>query len=70
MTGLLGVDLSKHQKAGEVDFSELKALGYEFVMLRAGYGMYPSQEDSTFSSHYKAARQAGLEVGKPQLRIV
>ena len=63
MTGLLGGDLSKHQKAGAVDFSELKALGYEFVMLRAGYGMYPGQEDSAFSSHYKAARQAGLEVG-------
>ena len=60
---LKGIDISKHQKAGEVDFSELKALGYEFVMLRAGYGKVLTQKDSAFESHYKAAKEAGLYVG-------
>lgn len=58
-----GIDVSKHQKAGKVKFSELKKLGYDFVMLRAGYGKVPSQKDSAFESHYKAAKEAGLHVG-------
>ncbi len=63
MTEIFGIDLSHHQKAGKVDFNELKAAGYEFVMLRAGYGKYESQKDKAFESHYKAAKAAGLKVG-------
>lgn len=33
-----GIDVSKHQKAGKVNFEELKKLGYDFVIVRAGYG--------------------------------
>lgn len=58
-----GVDLSRHQAAGKVDFASLKALGYYFVMLRAGYGKCLSQKDPDFESHYKAAKEAGLRVG-------
>ena len=58
-----GIDLSAHQKAGQVNFEKLKELGYEFVMLRAGYGMYDSQKDKAFESHYEAATKAGLKVG-------
>lgn len=58
-----GVDVSKHQSAGKVDFAALRALGYHFVMLRAGYGKCLSQKDSAFESHYKAAKEAGLRVG-------
>lgn len=58
-----GIDISKHQKAGKVNFKALRALGYEFVMLRAGYGKYLSQKDATFESHYAAAKAAGLHVG-------
>lgn len=58
-----GIDLSYHQKAGKVNFKALKEAGYDFVMLRAGYGMYPSQKDKAFDSHYTAAKQAGLHIG-------
>ena len=58
-----GIDVSKHQKAGEVNFKELKKLGYEFVIIRAGYGMKMNQKDRAFESHYKAAKEAGLHVG-------
>lgn len=58
-----GIDLSHHQAAGRVNFSELKSLGFEFVILRAGYGKYSSQKDKAFESHYKAAKKAGLKVG-------
>ncbi len=63
MAEIFGIDLSHHQKAGKVDFNKLKAAGYEFVMLRAGYGKYESQKDKAFESHYKAAKAAGLKVG-------
>lgn len=58
-----GIDVSRHQKAGEVNFKNLKDLGYEFVIVRAGYGSYESQKDSAFESHYLAALDAGLKVG-------
>ncbi len=58
-----GIDLSRHQKAGKVNFNELKNAGYEFVILRAGYGKYPRQKDPAFEAHYKGAKEAGLFVG-------
>lgn len=58
-----GLDLSRHQSAGKVDFSECKGLGYSFVILRAGYGKSLGQKDSAFESHYKAAKAAGLGIG-------
>lgn len=58
-----GIDISKHQTAGRVNFSALKNLGYEFCMMRAGYGMYDCQKDRAFESHYKAAVNAGINVG-------
>lgn len=67
MTEIKGIDVSKHQAHSDgrtkVDFARLKALGYDFVILRAGYGMYESQKDKAFESHYAAARAAGLHVG-------
>lgn len=58
-----GIDLSHHQKAGSVNFKKLKTAGYEFVILRAGYGKYLSQKDKAFESHYKLAKEAGLKIG-------
>ena len=58
-----GIDVSKYQKAGKVNFNELKKLGYEFVIIRAGYGKVLTQKDTAFESHYKAAKEAGLHVG-------
>lgn len=58
-----GIDISKHQPVGTVNFSALKGLGYHFVMLRAGFGSDISQKDKAFENHYKAAKEAGLRVG-------
>lgn len=58
-----GIDVSKHQKAGKVNFYNLPKLGYSFVMLRAGYGKELGQKDSAFESHYTKAKAAGLNVG-------
>lgn len=63
MTEIKGIDISRHQKAGKVNFKALRKLGYEFVMLRAGYGKFITQKDSAFESHYAAAKSAGLHIG-------
>lgn len=56
-----GIDVSKWQ--GDVDFNKVKADGYEFVIINAGYGRYISQKDKYFEDNYKKARAAGLGVG-------
>ena len=56
-----GIDVSKWQ--GEVDFRKVKADGYDFVIISAGYGMYSWQKDSYFETNYKNAKAAGLGVG-------
>ena len=58
-----GVDISKFQPDGSVDFKKLKSDRYEFAILRAGYGRFLSQKDTAFESHYKKAKAAGLKVG-------
>lgn len=58
-----GIDISRHQRAGEVNFKKLRELGYDFVMIRAGYGKILTQKDTAFDSHYNAAKAAGLYVG-------
>lgn len=58
-----GIDVSKWQKAGEVNYKNLKKLGYTFVIVRAGFGKELHQKDPAFESHYAAARAAGLKVG-------
>ena len=65
-----GIDVSKHQKAGKVNFEELKKLGYDFVIVRAGYGKVLAQKDTSFESHYKAAKGAGLHVGAYHYRLL
>lgn len=56
-----GIDVSKWQ--GSVDFEKVKADGYEFVIINAGYGKYISQKDKCFEDNYKKAKAAGLGVG-------
>lgn len=56
-----GIDLSKHN--GTVNFSAVKNDGYEFVILRAGYGMYDTQKDPKFEENYANAKAVGLHVG-------
>ena len=59
------IDVSSHQK--EVDFAKVKASGVTGVIIRAGYTGYGAKhrmyKDDWFEDHYKAATQAGLNVG-------
>lgn len=57
-----GIDLSHHQTT-DVNFYKMKELGFEYVMLRAGYGKIPKQKDKNFEYFYKQASNAGLKVG-------
>lgn len=56
-----GIDVSVFQ--GNVNYSKVKAAGYSFVMIRAGYGRYINQKDPYFEQNYKNAKAAGLNVG-------
>ena len=56
-----GIDVSKHN--GSIDFNAVKASGVEFVIIRAGYGMYDNQKDPKFEENYAKAKAAGLHVG-------
>lgn len=58
-----GIDLSKYQKPRKIDYAGLKNLGYNFAILRAGFGMYSSQKDAEFESHYQACKKAGIYCG-------
>ncbi len=54
-----GVDLSVWQ-GPDVDFQKIKAQGYSFVILRAGFA---TTIDRHFESNYSRAKAAGLDVG-------
>lgn len=56
---MIGIDVSKHN--GSIDFNKVKADGYDFVIIRAGYGK--STKDSRFDENIKKALNAGLKVG-------
>ena len=57
-----GFDVSAAQTS--VDFVEAKKQGYDFVIIRAGFGRYEKQKDTMFESHYKNAVAAGAHAGK------
>ena len=44
-----GIDVSVHQ--GSIDFNKVKAAGYDFVIIRAGYGQVLSQKDTYFEQN-------------------
>jgi GH25 family lysozyme M1 (1,4-beta-N-acetylmuramidase) len=54
-----GVDISVWQ-GKNVDFHKIKADGYSYVILRAGYS---TSRDSCFEDNYARAKAAGLDVG-------
>jgi len=59
-----GIDVSTHQK--EIDWEQVRAAGFEFVMLRVGWrGSVEGLmfEDELAQTHYKGAKAAGLKVG-------
>lgn len=59
-----GIDLSVHN--GKINFNKVKADGYSFAIIQAGYGdmvSYPYQKDSRFEESYKNAKSAGIGLG-------
>ena len=56
-----GIDVSKYQ--GSINFKKVKDDGYNFVIIKIGYGRLSSQIDDKFEEHYKGAKEAGLEIG-------
>lgn len=55
------LDISTWQ--GYVDFNKVKSAGYNYVILRAGFGRENSQKDNTFDRNYANAKASGLKVG-------
>lgn len=55
------LDVSTWQ--GEIDFKKVKSAGYNYVLIRAGYGDESSQKDDYFERNYKNAKEAGLKIG-------
>lgn len=56
-----GIDVSQWQD--NIDFDKVKSDGYDFVIIRAGYGKYINQKDPYFEQNYQRAKAAGLNVG-------
>lgn len=48
---------------GDINFSKVKNAGITCVILRAGYGKDPNQEDNKFQEYYHQAKSACLNVG-------
>lgn len=48
---------------GYINFNKVKSAGYDYVIIRAGYGKLNSQKDSYFERNYKNAKAAGLKIG-------
>jgi len=59
-----GIDVSAYQP--DIDWTEVKASGIEFAMIRVGYRGYGSGKldlDDCFLKHMQGALDAGLDVG-------
>lgn len=55
------IDISEWN--GDINFSKVRNTGVTCVILRAGYGKDPNQEDNKFNEYYRQAKTAGLNVG-------
>lgn len=47
----------------DINFNKVRNTGVTCVILRAGYGKDPDQEDNKFREYYRQAKAAGLNVG-------
>ena len=61
----IGIDVSRYN--GTVDWEQVKAAGYTFVMIKTGNGSEPANfsddVDQRFEEYYTGAKAAGLKVG-------
>lgn len=48
---------------GDINFNKVRNTGVTCVIIRAGYGKDPNQEDNKFKEYYRQAKNAGLNVG-------
>lgn len=55
------IDISEWN--GDINFNKVKSAGITCVIIRAGYGKDPNQEDNNFQEYYRQAKAAGLNVG-------
>ena len=55
-----GVDISEYNDIGFQDFLNIKDAGYEFVIIRLGFGTHTM--DEKFLEHYENAKRAGLRI--------
>lgn len=55
------IDISEWN--GDINFNKVRNTGVTCVIIRAGYGKDPNQEDNEFQKYYKQAKAAGLNVG-------
>lgn len=62
---ILGIDVSSFQ--GEIDWTQVRAAGFEFVIIRVGGRGYGAEgklyEDAFAQANYAGAKAAGLQVG-------
>lgn len=62
LIGKKGVDISSNN--GDIDINKIKQAGYEFVMIRCGFGSdIASQDDSQFEVNVKKCEAAGIPWG-------
>lgn len=59
MAKIIGIDVSEHN--GSINWSNVKAAGVQFAIIRAGYGT--KAVDSTFAANTKGAIAAGIPIG-------
>lgn len=55
------IDISEWN--GDINFNKVRNTGVTCVIIRAGYGKDPNQEDNKFQEYYRQAKSAGLNVG-------
>lgn len=62
LKGKKGIDIGDHN--GNVNFDYVKKAGYDFVMLKCGYGSdLANQDDAQFNANVKKAEAAGMPWG-------
>ena len=56
-----GIDVSQYQT--NVDYKKVKEAGYDFVIIRDGYGKYVSQKDPQCENHFARATENNMHCG-------
>ena len=61
MANIKCIDVSEWQ--GTIDWKKVKAAGYGYAVLRAGFGRSDTQKDKQFERNYTGALAAGVKLG-------